>query len=103
MDVENKQPSSLTLRPAENSLIKASVSGTVKLPIRGIGDIKAHVIPNLADPLVSVSDLTDKNKAVIFFKTQALIVDDPNQLETWCTDSTLVSGEDVVHQLKTCI
>lgn len=76
-EIANRQPSSLTLRTADSSVIKASVSGSVQLPIRGLGDIKAHVIPNLAEPLLSVSDLTDKDKAVVFLKTRALIVDQP--------------------------
>lgn len=99
-EIYNQQPSCLTLQTAENSLIKASVSGTVKLPIRGLGDIKAHVIPNLSEPLLSVSDLTDKTKAVVFLKTHALIVDQPDQLEKWCQDSNTVSGEGTtIHRL----
>lgn len=90
--IADRLPSTLTLRTANNSLIKASTSGTVDLPIWGLNPIRAHVVPNLAEPLLSVSDLTDDNKAVVFLRTRALIVDQPDQLEEWYQDANVIAG-----------
>lgn len=51
------------------------------------------MIPNLAEPLLSVSDITDNDKAVVFLKTRSLIVDQPDQLESWCQNTNVIAGE----------
>lgn len=85
-DITTSKLSSLSLRTADDSLIKVSVSGIVKLPIHDMSLVCAHVISNLAKLLLSVSDLIDWDKAEVLFKNRALIVDQPEQLERWCTD-----------------
>lgn len=88
----NIKSSDLTLRTANNSLIHAKTRGDANLPILGIESVNAHVINNLAEPLLLVANLTDLNLAVVFLKDKALIVNKSSDLENWCSDNNVVVG-----------
>lgn len=86
------QSSLLTLRTANNSKIHARTCQTVDVPIQGLENLAAHLIPNLAERLMFVSDLTDHNKCVLFLKHKALVLDNPSDVEEFCTNSTSILG-----------
>lgn len=83
------------LRNGNNSKIHASSSPKVQLPIRNTLLSSAHVIPDLAEPLILVADLTNRNKAVIFLIDKDLVVDNPEDVKEWCSKSKVIVGEGV--------
>lgn len=75
------QDSTLTLRTADNSKIKAVHKGTTSI-VSSLPKILAHQVPGLAEPLLSVSDITNSNVAVVFFRDSVLFVSNPLNLES---------------------
>lgn len=69
--------------------MKALENGTIKLPHLGIDAIEVHTVPDLAEPLLSVADVTDKEKGVLFLKSSVLVIDQPHKLETYLRNSNM--------------
>lgn len=79
--LENPIPSNMSIRTANNGQMKASHQGDLDLSHLGLSTMTAHTVSGLAEPLLSVSAITDSNKAVVFVQDAALIVDGPRKLE----------------------
>lgn len=77
--IPKSEPGSLTLRTANNARIDASSKGAV--PVSGLGNVIAHQIEDLAEPLLSVADVTNQNVGTLFLKDEVLFVDQPNALK----------------------
>lgn len=85
-------PSSLTIRTADNSQIKAISRGTLPLKILNFPSITAYVVPTLAKPLLSVSDVTDKNTAVLFLKDSVLFTSNPSEIKSFvCSGNSILT------------
>lgn len=89
----NAKPSTLVLRTAEDRRLKAKIKGSIALSHLGIDLIEAHTVPNLAEPLLSVADVTDKGKGVLFLKSSFLVVDRPDEAEKMIRDGGLAVYE----------
>lgn len=79
--LDNPKPSTLVVRTADNSKIKANLSGRLPLNIPNFPPVTAHQVPGLAEPLLSVSDVTDRGTAVIFLKDSVLFTASPSKVE----------------------
>lgn len=89
----NSRPSTLVLRTADDGRMKAKSKGLIALPQLGIDKIEVHTVPDLAEPLLSVADVTDKDKRVLFLKSSVLVIDHPQKLETYVRDSNMAIHE----------
>lgn len=89
----NSTPSSLTVRTANKIKIHANSSGQLPLTIPRFPSIKAHKVPGLAEPPLSVSDVTDKNKAVTFLRNSVIFSYDVNHVEELIRGSTNIIAE----------
>lgn len=66
--VSNSTASSLTIRTANNEVMKASNKGHAQSPIPGMSSLRVHAIDGLVKPLLSVSDVTDSDVGVVFLQ-----------------------------------
>lgn len=64
----NASPGSISIRTANNGVMKANMKGNVPSPIPGIEKLRAHQVDGLVEPLLSVSEVTDHGKGVVFLK-----------------------------------
>lgn len=85
--------SDLHIRTANNAVMNASCQGKVKSPIPGISSLNAHAVKGLVEPLLSVADITDSGKAVIFLKNRVLFVDDMKEVEEMISKNCRVLTE----------
>lgn len=79
--LQNPMTSTLVVRTADNTKIKANFRGQLPLNIKGFPNITAHQVPGLAEPLLSVSDVTYQNTAVIFLKDSVLFSTKPTKVK----------------------
>lgn len=89
----NPTHSNLIVRTANNTKIKANSSGRLPLTLPRFPAIKAHMVPGLAEPLLSVSDVTDKNTAVTFLRNSVIFSNNVNQVEELIRGSTDIIAE----------
>lgn len=68
--------SSLSLRTENNDWIAAVGKGFIS--VEGLPDVTAHQVIGLAEPLISVSDITDTNHGVLFLNDRVLSLDNPS-------------------------
>lgn len=91
--LNNKSESSLVIRTADNSRIKAVSCGKLPLDIKRFPPIRAHLVPGLAEPLLSVSDVTDQGVAVTFLRGSVLFTKNPSLVEHFLRNSCEVIAE----------
>ena len=66
--VSNISSSSLSIRTANNAIMKACNKGLTRSPVPGMSSLTVHSIEGLVEPLLSVSDITDSDVGVVFLK-----------------------------------
>lgn len=88
VNVQSPVSSALTLRTANNAKITATGKGMVS--VTGLPDVVAHQVEGLAEPLLSVSDVTDNNHGVLFLRDQVLFIDQPMIAKDFVTKSNMV-------------
>lgn len=89
--LENSKPSTLTLCTANNERITATHMGKVNVP--GLPSVTAHHVNGLAEPLLSVSDITDNDIGVIFFKEKVTFVSKTSELASFINDNKSVISQ----------
>lgn len=66
ISVDKPSPNSTPVRLADNSIVKATHSGSLSLPLSSTTSVKTLVVPDLYEPLLSVAALCDKNLTLVF-------------------------------------
>lgn len=63
--ISNRSSGTISVRTANNEIMKSKTKGMVISPIPGIPSLQAHQIERLAEPLLSVSEVTDHDIGVV--------------------------------------
>lgn len=91
--LNDKSGSSLVIQMADNSKIRATSCGKLPLLIANFPPLRAHSVPGLAKPLLSVSDVTDQDIAVTFLKGSVLFTKHQSRIDTFLRDSGDIIAE----------
>lgn len=74
--------------------MRSSFAGLAPLPLSEKPTIRSHCVPGLTEALLSISDLTDLQKSVVFLKDKALILT-TDGLENHLQSSFTIDAEGV--------
>lgn len=73
--------------------MKARSRGSIDLSHLGIQPLIAHSVSGLAKPLLSISEVTNAGKAVVFLRNSVLIVQNPANQHHYLRLTGTVSAE----------
>lgn len=69
--------------------MKSGFKGQVVSPVPGIHTLNVHQVKGLVEPLLSVSDITDRGVGVVFLRDRVIFANDEKKLkevvESQCT------------------
>lgn len=85
----NKTAATLSVKTANNETMKSLFCGTTPSPVPGSPPLDVHAIESLAEPLLSVCEITDCGSGVLFLKDKALFISHDFNLDKYLPNLTI--------------